>query len=56
MGIGFNVYDKHRGETLYQSLHDLLNGIGDDCADCDAQRFRSLVLFDGVEPDIVVDG
>ena len=52
--IGFNVYDADKDAILYQSLHDLLNGIGDDCADCEAQRFRQLVLFDGVEPDIVI--
>ena len=54
MDISFRVFDGDRNEYLKQSLHELLNGIGDDCADCDAQRFRHLVLFDDVGVDIII--
>ncbi len=49
--IKLRVWDGSKGEYVYQTLRELLDGIGDDCADSSAQRFRHLVLHDDVEPE-----
>ncbi len=38
--IKFRIWDKGEGKFLYQTLRELVNGIGDDCADWEAQAFR----------------
>ncbi|MGR3292513.1 MAG: YopX family protein [Candidatus Scalindua sp.] len=40
----FRVWDEKNEVYIYQTLRDLLDGVGDDCPDCDTNKFRHLIL------------
>ena len=53
--ITFRVWDKDKEMYLYQTLNDLLNGVGDDCPDWETSMFAHAVLQDDAVPELVQD-
>lgn len=47
--LKFRVWDKDKKEYIYQTMLDLRNGIGDDCADWETFMFSSLIADGAVE-------